>query len=78
MLFRNLALVIAAYAAFLGFARLLLPFPKLLVFACLALPGVAWASCDAADLSGVGKNRDVVVWSGIAAAAAVALLFLVF
>ncbi|WP_027719025.1 hypothetical protein [Desulfovirgula thermocuniculi] len=77
MLFRNVASVVAVYAVFLAVAYWVLPWPKLVPFAFLALPGVLWYLCDAADAAGPvpEKRRAVAVALGfLAAVAATALL----
>lgn len=77
VLFRNISSVVAVYAVFLGVARYVLPWPKLCSFAFLALPGVLWYLCDAADAAGPvpERKRAAAVALGFLAAAAVTALF---
>ncbi|WP_027719098.1 hypothetical protein [Desulfovirgula thermocuniculi] len=79
MLFRNISSVVAVYAIFLGVARYVLPWPKLCSFAFLALPGVLWFLCDAADAAGPvpERKRAAAVAAGFAAALAATAWFAV-
>ncbi|WP_027719050.1 hypothetical protein [Desulfovirgula thermocuniculi] len=79
MLFRNITSVVAVYAVFLGVARYVLPWPKLCSFAFLALPGILWFLCDAADAAGPvpDKKRVAAVVAGFAAALAATAWFAV-
>lgn len=77
VLFRNISSVVAVYAVFLAVACRVLSWPKLFSFAFLALPGVLWYLCDAADAAGPvpEKKRAAAIAAGFAAALAATAWF---